>query len=103
MAELKTEKKNKEFADYMQEVAEILVKEPEAMRVVHTMRDFRSTYMHADQSASAKSARKKIQAILQEAWNRGALNYAMISRQLRVSDLDVQALLDSDFQRRVGI
>lgn len=101
MAEEKA--KNKTFEDYIQEVAEILVKEPEAMQVVHTIRDDRSVYMHADQSASAKGARKKIQAILQEAWDRGALNYSMISRRLRVSDLDVQGILDEEFKRKVGI
>lgn len=93
------------FSESMKDVSLILADSPSVLDIIRVKRKAQTEdseftvdgYAWADKSASGKNTRKKIKKILESAWQSCALNYESISRNLRVSDMSVRALLDEEF------
>lgn len=96
--EIKQSQRVEEVKNGVGRVGDILIQHPLAMSVELVKDDTgKSFYRFQDNSRDAGEARDKIREILTELWQSGAYNYDMIARQLRVSSLDVQAMIDVSF------
>lgn len=56
-----------------------------------------ATFAWLDTTAPAKKARKELRDTLQQMWQSGAFNYEQIASGLRLSEQQVQALMDEEF------
>lgn len=80
----------------------LLVGSPHALTVDLVSDGGRHEYKYRDASAKAKKIRTEVSEILNDLWQHGgAFNFHMIAEQLRVNDLDVQAILDIEFGETV--
>lgn len=91
------------FNEAIKKVNEALMNAPLCLSVQLVFENGKNYYAFVDNTTAGKKARKEVQKLLSDMWQGGAYNYAEIARYLRVQELDIQAVLDEDFQKKKGL
>lgn len=89
--------------DVIRAVSSLLVDNPQSLTVALVKEDGRSVYRFVEDSGSARTIRRKARKLLKDLWQAGAYNYTQLAEKLRVSDLDIQGLIDDEFSERNGL
>ncbi|HEY9658627.1 MAG TPA: hypothetical protein V6C65_09265, partial [Allocoleopsis sp.] len=59
-------------------------------------------YMFVNNDKTSTDVRAKVREIMLETWSKGAYNYDQLARQLRVQPLDIQMLIDQEYEETAG-
>lgn len=100
-----------QFRAAMQGINMALADHPGVLDIVKVKKTFvsgdsemvRDAYSWAVVSPAHNKVRQKVRFVLEAAWQSGALNYEMIAKALRLPDVSVQALLDTEFIEANGL
>lgn len=92
-----------EIKEGVSKVNELLVSCPDALTCVLLKGENGSYYTWANNDINAKKVRKQAKEILEQVWQANATNFETLARMLRVSDLDIQAILDDEWRLKHGL
>lgn len=101
--QVKEEPKKLDPNEIFQAINGILIENPEAAQIEHVFDEGRSFYQWIDNTNTSKRNRKKIREALNILWQSGAYNYATIARKLRLTELEVQGLMDEQLREKFGL
>jgi hypothetical protein len=92
-----------EFDSTMEEVSKLLSKTPHAMTMDLVKEDGVHRYSFRDGSSDGAQARRQAKERLEQLYQNGAYSYAQFAERLRLTNTDIQGILDEDWRDQQGI
>ncbi len=97
------ESQKEKFDRTIEEVSRLLSRQPSAMTVDLVKEGGVHKYMFNDNSNDGRGARDQARKALKDLYQSGAYSYSQFAERLRLTNKDVQALLDDDWREQQGI